>query len=258
MPIISYDSLDAIPEGLKEFAKPDETTGKVTVNVVASVKLDEFRTKNIELSKQIEQAGPVLARVKEMVGDDFDAFERDVEGLRQISKRVQDGELKTNDQIEQAVKDRIDAVKSGYEENAAALRRQVKEVNEKALTFEQRLHRNQIDGEVTKAVIHPDSGVRPEALPDILSRAYSLFKIEDGKPVPKQGEATIYGADGASPMSASEWIIKLRDEAPHYFRGNFGGGASGGKDGDRYGGMSKTDYDKLTPMQKLTIANSKK
>ncbi len=258
MPIINFESVDQVPEGLREFAKADEQTGKVQVNVVAASKLDEFRQKNIDLSKQLETTGPVLARIKEIAGDDLDSFANDLNGLRDIAKRVNDGELKTNDQIEQAVQDRIKAVKDGYEENARGLRNEVKTYQEKAQTFEQRLNQTKIRGEVTTAVIHPNSGVRPEALPDILERAYRLYKIEDDKLVPKQGEATLYGQDGASPMTPSEWLMKLREEAPHFFKGNGGGGAAGGKDGEKYGGMSKTDFDKLTPMQKLQIANSGK
>lgn len=254
MPIIPFANIDAVPTGLKEFAKTDDD-GKVTVNVVPSVKLDEFREKNISLSQQLETSGPILARIKEIAGDDLDAFTTDLNGLRDIAKRVNDGELKTNDQIEQAVADRIKAVKDGYEENAKALRTQVNELTGKAETLQQRLIRTQIDKDVTQVVISPESGVRPEALHDVLTRAYTLFKVEEGRLVPKNGEAIIYGANGADPMTISEWIVKLRDQAPHYFKGNNGGGASGGKDG-KIGGFTAEQIAKMSPEQKLAIANS--
>lgn len=257
MPIIPFATLDAVPEGLKEFAKTDEA-GAVTVNVVASVKLDDFRNKNIELSKQIETTGPILARIKEIAGDDLDAFSSDLSGLRDVAKRVQDGELKTNDQIEAAVADRIANVRNGYEETSKALNRELVEEKKKAVSLGERLNRTRIDKEVTSVVILPNSGIRPEALPDVLERAYRLFKIEDDKLVPKKGESTVYGSDGASPMNVTEWIVKLRDEAPHYFKGNGGGGASGGDDKGKYGGLSKADFDKLPAMAKLQLANERK
>ena len=252
MPVITFDTIDAVPAGLKEYAKTED--GKVTVNVAPSVKLDEFRNKNIELSQQLEQLGPTLARVKEIAGDDLDAFTTDLQGLRDIARRVQDGELKTNDQIESAVQDRIKAVKDGYEDNAKALRTELQAEKTKALTLEQRLNQTRIDKDVTSVVILPDSGVRPEALPDLLQRAYRLFKVEGDKLVPKNGEATIYGANGADPMTVSEWLVKLRDEAPHYFKGNTGGGANGGKDG-KVGGFSAAEIAKMSPQQKLALAN---
>ncbi len=253
MPNISFDNVDSIPEGLKEFAKEGED-GKFTVNVVPNAKLEEFRNKNIDLSKQLETVSPTLARIKEIAGEDLDAFVNDLNGLRDISQRVKDGELKTDDQIEQAVQDRIKVVKDGYEDNAKALRKEVTEATQRAETMQQRLIRTRIDKEVTAAVIIPDSGVRTEALPDVLERAYRLFRVEEEKLVPKNGEATIYGSNGADPMTVTEWLVKLRDEAPHYFKGNSGGGANGGGH-DKVGGFSAADISKMSPAQKLELAN---
>lgn len=254
MPIINFDSVDQVPEGLKEFAKTDEATGKVQVNVVPNAKLEEFRNKNIELSRKIETDSPVLARIREIAGEDLEAFVNDVKGLREIAQRVKDGELKTDDQIESAVQDRIKAVRDGYEDNAKALKRELDEERGKAQTFAQQLDRTRIDKDVTAAVIVPESGVRPEALPDVLERAYRLFKIEDGKLVPKRGEATIFGANGADPMTVTEWLVKLRDEAPHYFKGNGGGGAAGGKD-EKIGGFTAQQIANMSAAQKLELAN---
>lgn len=254
MPIINFDSIDAVPEGLKEFAKTDDDTGKVTVNVVPNAKLDEFREKNIDLSKKLEAVSPTLARVQKIAGEDLDAFETDLAGLREIAQRVKDGELKTDDQIENAVQDRIKVLKDGYDSNQKSLAKELAEANQKALTLTQRLNQTRIDKDVTAAVIIPESGVRPEALPDVLQRAYSLFKIEDDKLVPKRGESVVYGADGASPMTVTEWLVKLRDEAPHYFKGNNGGGAAGGKE-EKVGGFTAAQIAGMSPLQRLELAN---
>lgn len=253
MPSITYASKEEIPQGLQEFATENDEGGFV-VKVVPEAKLDEFRNKNIELSKQIETTGPVLARIKQIAGEDFDAFETDVQGLRDIKRRVDDGELKTNDQIEQAVADRINKVREGYEANEKAERQKRVDAEGRVQTLQQRLDQTEIRHGVTNVVIHPESGVRPEALPDILERAYKLFKIVDGKSVPMNGESTIYGANGADPMSYVEWLVKLRDEAPHYFKGNAGGGADGSKS-TKKGGFTQAEIDKMTPAQKLAVAN---
>lgn len=253
MPIINFESVDQVPEGLKEYAKEGED-GKVSVNVVPNAKLDEFRDKNIQLSKQLEAVSPVLDRVKRIAGDDLDAFESDISGLRDIARRVQDGELKTDDQIENAVQDRLKVLRDGFEENNKALNRQLGEKTNEVQTLKQRLDRTRIDKDVTAAVIVPESGVRAEALPDVLERAYRLFKVEEDGLVPKKGESVIYGADGASPMTVSEWLVKLRDEAPHYFKGNGGGGAGGGKD-EKLGGFSSKQISEMSPQQRLELAN---
>lgn len=254
MPIINFSSIDEVPAELRDYAKNNEETGKVEVNVVPNQKLVEFREKNIDLSKRIEAMSPFVDRVKKIAGDDFDAFEGQLVELRQIAQRVQDGELKTDDQIENAVQDRIKVLKDGYDQNQKALARELAEANKQAQTLGEQLNRTRIDKEVTAAVIVPESGVRPEALPDVLQRAYSLFKVEDGKLVPKKGESVVYGSDGASPMSVTEWLVKLRDEAPHYFKGNNGGGANGGRD-EKTGGFTAAQIASMTPMQRLELAN---
>lgn len=253
MPIISFDSVDAVPEGLKEFAKTEDN-GKVTVNVVASKKLDEFRDRNVEISKKLETLEPAVERYKNLIGDDVDAFGTELQALRDVNKRVKDGELKTNDEIEQAIQDRVKAIRDGYEDANKTLRTEATTYKQRAEALAGQLDRTIVAGEVTAAVIAPESGVRPEALPDVLERAYRLFKVEEGKLIPKQGEATLFGANGADPMTPSEWLVKLRDQAPHYFKGNNGGGSQGGKDA-KIGGYSSEQIAKMSPQQKLMLAN---
>lgn len=254
MPIINFTSLDTVPDGLKEYVKTDDA-GVITVNVVANAKLDEFRERNVTQAQRLEILEPGYARLKEIVGEDTEAFTTDLTGMRDIARRVKDGELKTNDEIEQAVQDRVKAVRDGYEENAKGLRTEAQTFKQRAESLSIELDRTKIAGQVTSAVIDASSGVRPEALPDVLTRAYSLFKIVDGALVPKQGEATIFGANGADPMTPAEWLVKLRDQAPHYFKGNNGGGSSGGKD-DKIGGFSPTQIAGMSAQQKLDVANN--
>jgi hypothetical protein len=254
MPIINFDSLDLVPEGLKEFATNDDASGKIVVNVVPSVKLDEFRNRNIEVSRKLEQLEPQVERYRNLIGDNVDEFETQLAALRDVNKRVKDGELKGNDEIEQAIQDRVKAIRDGYEDNAKSLRTEATTFKQRAEALAVELDRTRISSEVTTAVIHPDSGVNPAALHDVLQRAYGLFKIEDGKLVAKQGDATIYGADGSESITPAEWLVKLRDQAPHFFKGNNGGGAAGGKD-EKIGGLTKEEIARLSPEQKLALAN---
>lgn len=252
MPSITFDSIEQVPEGLRDGAK--EVEGKIVVKVVLEDKLNEFRESNVQLRQQLDTLGPIVSRIKNIAGDDLDAFENDLQGLRDIAQRVKDGELKTNDQIEQAVASRIKAVKDAYEANERAEREKRINAEKRTQTLQQMLDQTEIRHGITNVVIHPESGVRPEALPDILERAYKLFKIVDGKPVPMNGEAPIYGQSGAEPMTYAEWIVKLREEAPHYFKGNSGGGADGSNT-KKMGGFTPQEIAKLTPQQKLDLAN---
>mgnify|MGYP000644592529 CR=1 FL=1 len=194
-----------------------------------------------------------MARVKEIAGDDLAALANQFSELKGIAQRVQDGELKTTDDIEKAVAERVKAVKEGYEANQKSERELRVKAEQEAQTLKGTLERTEVRHAVTAAVIAPDSGVRPEALGDILERSYKLFRWVDGKPVPMNGESTIYGADGTSPMTPKEWLTKLRDEAPYFFKGNGGGGALGGQ-GSKHG-LSAAEIAKLSPEEKLRLAN---
>jgi hypothetical protein len=254
MPILNFDSVDAVPEGLKEFAKTDDASGKVTVNVVPASKLDEFRERNVEQARKLEQLEPAMERYRNLIGDSPDDFQNELTALRDVNKRVKDGELKTNDEIEQAIQDRVKAIRDGYEDANKTAVKEATTYKERAAELARELDRSRISHEVTTAVIAPGSGVNPAALPDVLQRAYGLFKVEEGKLVPKQGEATIFGANGADPMTPAEWLVKLRDQAPHYFGSNAGGGAAGGKD-EKLGGHTREEIARMTPEQKLALAN---
>lgn len=255
MPVINFPTVNDVPEGLKEFAKESED-GSVSVNVVANEKLAEFREKNIELSKQLEASSPILARVRDIAGEDLDAFVDEVKELRSIAQRVQDGELKTDDQIEKAIQDRIKVIREGYDENNKRLNSELAEERNKAKTLHERLDRARIERDVTFAFTANQS-VQPHALPDVIERAYRLFKVEDDRLVPKRGDSVIFGADGASPMTPAEWLEKLKDEAPHYFKPSSGGGAAGGKEGGT-NGFSEKEIAGMTARQRLDLANKTK
>jgi hypothetical protein len=104
-----------------------------------------------------------------------------------------------------------------------------------------------------------DSGANPEALPDILSRASRTFTVtEKGQVVAMDGDAVLYGADGATPMSPREWLGKVIEEAPYLSKSSAGGGAAGNRGDEKFGGMSADEFNKLSPQRRMEIARSKK
>jgi len=257
MPVINFPTADDVPEGLKEYIK-EADDGTISVNVVPNEKLSEFRERNVELSKVNEANAPVLARIRDIAGEDLDEFVNEVKELRSIAQRVNDGELKTDDQIENAIQDRIKVIREGFDENNKRLNAELAEERNTARSMAERLDRARIERDVTAAVVHPDSGVMPQALGDVLERAYRLFKVEeDGNIVPKRGDSTIFGADGASPMTPAEWLVKLKEEAPHYFKPSSGGGAAGGKESET-NGFSQKEIENMTARQRLDLANKTK
>lgn len=74
-----------------------------------------------------------------------------------------------------------------------------------------------LDGAIHRAA--HDAGIRPGALADVLNRARTALRIEDGAPV----------ADGG--LGVAAWLESLRATAPHLFQPAAGGGAPGSAPG---------------------------
>lgn len=256
MPDLFYQTLDQVPEGLREFAS--ETDGKVKVSVVAKVKLDEFRENNVKLSQERDALKTAVEKARTVFGEDFDAAAKEFGDLRGVAQRVKDGELVENKGLDEALAERTKQMREGYESQVTERAREANAWKEKATALDTRLKRTFIDRAITDVVLDSKSGVEPKAVTDILGRAYSIFQVsDDGKLTPKNGDAILYGADGASPMTPAEWVATLKDAAPHYFKGSSGGGASGG-DAKMPNGMSQAEFAKLSPMQRLRAANGEK
>lgn len=253
MPELMFEALDAIPEGLKEVAVQKD--GKFVVDVVPGKKLAEFRDNNINLAKERDALKSRWDALAPLVGEDLDAFKTSYEALRAVDQQVKDGKLTAKGDIEAEVTRRVDAMKSNYEQRlqAEAAARAQAEAGKTAA--EEKFKRSVVERYVTDAVLNEKSGAIPTALPDILERSGKVFKVsDDGKIVAKEGDAIIYGADGATPMTPIEWLGKLKESAPYFFKGSNGGGATGGTSKSAPGGMSSEDFLKLPASERLKLA----
>lgn len=74
------------------------------------------------------------------------------------------------------------------------------------------------------------AGAKGQAIDDILLRGSRVWTLDpDGNPVPKKGDAVIYGKNPSQPMTMEEWVTSLRNDAPHLFESNTGGGSEPGR-----------------------------
>lgn len=175
-----------------------------------------------------------------VIGEDFDKFKSEYEELRAVKRRVENKELVENGSLDEALAKRTAEMRLGYEQQIQekakeldAWKRQVGEVQSK-------YNRSLVESAVTKAVTDGKSGVRTDALPDILMLARDTFRIEgEGQIVPYAGDSKLFGADGVSPMTPSEWLAKMRESKPYYFKESAGGGAGSGATPGGEGGVKK-------------------
>jgi len=248
-----FDTLDQLPEELREFGKARDD-GKVVVNLVPKVRVDEFREKNIALAKDNETFTARLAKLSKHVGEDEDKFVNELTELRKTKQLVEDGKLAESGKVEEVLAERTKKMRENYEEELRKLAGESSEWKRNFSDVTEQLKGVQIDNYIRAAIHDAKSGARPEAENHILLEARKVFKIDGDKIIPKNGDATIFGSDGASPMSPLEWMKSLQKNLPYLFKESNGGGANGGGLAG-YGNMTKDDINNLSALQKLELAN---
>lgn len=234
------ENLETIPEAVRSFYEQgqDKHFYLQVEGMEPKAKLDEFRTNNIKLMKDLENfkdVDPVEYRtLKSRTDDDFK------KAVTAATTAL------ATDQIEAAVTTRT---KKMTEEHGVL----VQGLTQKLTANEQLLSVAMIDNSVRAEAAKV--GAYDTAFDDLVLRARSTFKLADMQVVAFDGKGEkLYDKDGQSPLSVTSWLKDLKKSAPHLFKGMEGGGAGGS------GGQSHTgDTSKMTPAQKISagLANMK-
>lgn len=98
-----------------------------------------------------------------------------------------------------------------------------------------------------------EAGVHPGAIDDVLLRARQIFSLNDDMTGAVQyeedGETVVMGKDGKSPFGPGEWILRMKEKAPHWFPSQGSGGGAQGNKGNKGGGQ---DLSGLSPQERMT------
>jgi hypothetical protein len=234
-----YNSKDEIPAELVALYAEREGAWQLDVDGVADkAKLDEFRSNNTALLKQIEE------QRKRFEGIDPD----EVRKLADEKQRLDEERQLKAGELDKVVENRIKGLKADWDKQVATLTSEREALNA-------RLTAIQIDqGVITAAT---KRGLRPSALTDITARARSVFKLVNGAPraFEADGQTVRYGRDGVTPMTLEEWVDAQVSDAPHLFETNAGGGAASNGSGGAAQRFVKNPFHKeswnLTEQMKL-------
>lgn len=240
MATITFESLDAVPEALRDYA--EEKEGKFAVAVAPETKLKQFRENNISLSQERDQMVQRLQMYQTVIGDDFETFNEELSQLRQLRQKVDDKDLIEASSLQEAIARRTEQMKADFSGQIEALAKDRDTHKARADEIDAKYRNSIIERAITDAVLHPESGARPEALSDVLARAKNIFRVgSDGQIRPYEGDTVIYGGDGTSPMTPIEWLKEVRKQAPYLFKDSTGGGATGGETAGSHGVRTKAD-----------------
>lgn len=221
----ALDSLEGLDESMQSLYS--EHDGKFYLNVDGAVdksKLAEFRDQNIELREKLERFSGV-----------------DLDKYNEMQTKLQDQERKKMvpvSKVDEMLNERVSTMKSDYEANIEGL-------NKSNATLTTQLESLVIDSAVRQAATKHK--VADSAVDDVILRAKSTFRMENGQAVPYNGKEVVYDKDGSTPMSIDSWVKGLGKSAPHLFVTSNGSGAIPGQ-GNLPKGMSPAN---MTPLQKI-------
>jgi len=151
---------------------------------------------------------------------------------------LEDKKLLDDGDLETLLNTRTERMRSDFEGKTNAQESALQEERKKRKVAEVSLAKVVIDSEVQLEAGKVGT-VKKGAMTDILSRARSVFQLQEGKPVPVGSDGnTLYGTDGNNPLTIAEWTASLVQDVPYLFEGSSGGG--GGGDHGAGGGDDKT------------------
>jgi hypothetical protein len=215
-----FNSKDEIPAALAgHYVERDGAWMLDVDGAVDKAKLEEFRANNVGLMKQLED------QKKRFEGIDPD----EVRKLADEKRKLEEAQQLKGGEIEKVVEGRLKNAKTEWDKQFGAVTAERDSLNS-------RLTAIQIDqGVITVAT---KKGLRPTAIPDITSRARTVFRLVDGAPraYEPDGQTVRVGKDGLTPMTLDEWVDQQVADAPHLFESNAGGGAAGNGSGGVGGG----------------------
>lgn len=209
---IAKDAFDKLDDNLKALytANADGSYYLGVEGAVAKERLDEFRTNNVELQKKLDGFS----------GIDVDAYKKASETQRLLDEK----KLLDAGEVDKVFEQRTVAMKTEHEKT-------VKELSTKLDSAGRQLDVLIIDNSVRENATK--LGVSATAVDDVLLRARAVYRVEEGRAIPKDAQGqTIFGKDGTNPMQISDWIGGLKETAPHLFQASTGSGASGSGSGN--------------------------
>lgn len=172
----------------------------------------------------------------------------DLEKIKNLQKQMAENEemrLLAEGKTEEVVARRVELLKKDYEAQLNARESKIKEYENTLSSREEALRQLRVDGAIREAYVSLD--YEPAALDDVIRKARDVFIMgEDGKVIPRDEHGNlIFGKDGKSNITASEWLQNLAEKKPYLRKPSKGGGATGNR------GYGSVDTSKMTSTQKI-------
>ena len=227
---------------------PDDGGGKPAPDlthpdVLALIEAEKQKAVEAEVAGLKKKNGEVIGdnkKLKEQIEEYTSKFgDADPEMLAGLAKQLaenQDAKDIAEGRIDDVIARRVEQQRVAHEKQVEELTKQLTEANKNGETLQGKMNDLVVAGAVRDAAT--DAGIIATAVPDVIGRAKSVFKLGEDDTLTATGPdgAPLFGKDAKSPMTPKEWLDTMKETAPHWFPGSAGAGAGGG------GGSDASDH----------------
>jgi hypothetical protein len=243
------ESLDGVDEKIAgEYKKGDDGKfhlGLEGIDLDAPNKLKEFRTKNIDLMKAMEETN------KKYEGVDPEEYKK----LKEELQNKADQDKIDAGKIDELLAERTDRMKKDYEAKINSISKAHDKEKERAEKAHSQLSEVLIDSEIQKAISKIGT-LRKGSMELILEKGRRVWSLEEGHPVARKDGKPIYGKDPQKQIDFDEWAQLMSLDHPYLFEGAVGIDSQGSEEKGSLG-MTNTDFDKKSFNEKMEIATKK-
>ena len=217
-------------------------------------KVSDFRDKNIELMKDMEDLKKDIAKFQEL-GD----IEKLKETLAKLHK-IEEGKLFEEGKIEELLSKRTERMKKDFESQIKSLTKIAEDAKSAFTKSKEALAKSTIDNQIQIEIGGLTAKARKSTMEDIIARGRRVFNMDEEDKVVARGVdgSPLFGKDGVTPLTITEWAQNLPTEAGHFFEPSSGGGAGGGAGEEQRGKLSAEALAKLPPAERLKLVHQGK
>lgn len=226
------DSKTETPEG--DQTPADNAGGD---NLVDNPKFQEAVKEQVaKLTEGLAKNRDDLKAEKKELQEKLSAFQNQWDGLDAkkvketlaLIEKNEDVKLLAEGKNEEVLQKRTQRLTEEHDRVVQGLNKQIEDLTSQNLGFQNQIKTLRVEGEVRQAAV--EQGLIPSAVDDALTRANSLFKVdESGNLVAQEsGGSVVMGKDGRAPLTPAEWLEDMRPKASHWWPAPAGAGAQGG------------------------------
>lgn len=185
-----------------------------------------LKAKNEELLGKLNETKENLAKFGDLDADR-------VKALMERLDNDEEAKLIAEGKIEEVIERRHERLQKENQKLLEARDAKIAELTTENAGLTERLKKLVVDGKLNEA-IDGQEGFVQAARPDAIFRGRQIFSLGDeDELVPSDGNGTIIGPDGKTPLTPAEWLEGMKEAAPHWWAGSSGGGAGGGEPKDK-------------------------